>query len=86
MGKCGRFKFQRKPIKINHNIQKKIGNTSFEEKTNSTTQIFTLDSDERVLPNEYKKSNSEEFTKDDDMAEILLEILYEKITSHVFLK
>ena len=61
-----------------------VRNASFEEETISTSQIFTLNGDERVIPNEYKNSNSEELTKDDDMAEILLEILYGKITSHIF--
>lgn len=61
-----------------------VGDASFEEETVSTSQVFTLDGDERAIPNEYKKSKSEELTKDDDMADILLERLYERIASHIF--
>lgn len=61
-----------------------LRNASFEEETISTSQIFTLAGDQRAIPDEYKKSNDDELTKDDDMAEILLGILYERISSHLF--
>ncbi|MFK8009177.1 MAG: hypothetical protein AB8H03_22645 [Saprospiraceae bacterium] len=61
-----------------------LGDASFEEETISTSQVITLDGDERAIPNEYKKSKSEELAKDDDMAEILLEVLYDRISSHIF--
>ncbi|MFK7773287.1 MAG: hypothetical protein AB8F94_14160 [Saprospiraceae bacterium] len=61
-----------------------LGDASFEEETISTSQVFTLTGDERAIPNEYKKSKTEELTTDDDMAEILLGILYERISSHLF--
>lgn len=61
-----------------------ISDTSFEEEVVSTAKIISLAGDQRAIPNEYKKTNKDELNTDEEMMEVLLEALYEKVASHLF--
>jgi len=61
-----------------------LKDTYFTEGLVSEVSTYVLSGDERAIPNRYKNQSSDELMKDDDMAEALLEVIYDKVEDYIF--
>ena len=61
-----------------------LSGTYFSEALVSKISFYELSGDERAIPNRYKKQSRDELMEDDDMAEALLEVIYERVEDYIF--
>lgn len=62
----------------------RIDDTYFTEGLVSEISTYVLSGDERAIPSRYKNQNSDKLMEDDDMAEALLEVIYDKVADYIF--
>lgn len=61
-----------------------IDDTYFTKGISSEIATYIIQGDERAIPNRYKNQNQDQLMSDDDMAEELLKIIYDKVADYIF--
>ena len=67
-----------------HSRNCRIQDTYFTEGLSSEISTFVLSGDERAIPNKYKNQDQDKLMADDDMAEELIAIIYDKVADYIF--
>jgi len=61
-----------------------IDDTYFTEGISSEIATYVLQGDERAIPSRFKSQSRDQLMSDDDMAEELLKIIYDKVADYIF--